>query len=275
MLLQSKFHIVRYDYDTKKNYSVKLIDDKRLVLDEIWQYAVDYLKQKDGSEKIKESKNVAEELKNLKEYVIDKKNFRSSFKSTLSVGHYIVRDADSHVYSLTIWRKSSVKSAGWIYGSVEKSLWKKIFDVDVIETVSINNQSQYKLSSSEIQQANEKCKQFTDSLKKSEILQKLIKISDENSKLSVSDIKKENPQLFACYPKNITNTQKKMFESTIIETHNGSKTKIEDYYSLKPLCFINKKMEYKELKESKNTELKNEVVAPSYELFTNDRKKLR
>ena len=98
----TKYIIAKYDYFTKRNTAINWFTDRLEALDAIFIYAVSYLEVKDGHEKIKDPENH-------NSFMFDKHKFRTTLKSTLTPGHYIIRDPDTHVYKLEIWQKSIEK----------------------------------------------------------------------------------------------------------------------------------------------------------------------
>lgn len=104
---------------------MEIHQDKRPALNELENLAIDYIWDKDGEIKVGQG---------AKSWLLNAKTFAdANFKSSLAVGHYIVRDPEDHVYKLTIWRKYEKKTPARWYGEHVSYLWQKLFDLDLVD----------------------------------------------------------------------------------------------------------------------------------------------
>lgn len=128
--MASSFSLVTYSYFTKKGTSEHTFNNKREALDALENFAVDYLREKDGAEKVQAGP---------KTWLFSNKKFTDSVKAGLPLGHYVVRDSEDHVYRLVVWRKYEEKQPGKLWGHYVVHKWNKVFDVDIVE----NNNNVY------------------------------------------------------------------------------------------------------------------------------------
>src|SRR6185437_4875795 len=126
------YYINKYDYKVKKNKILQSLQGSQSftnlseALNALFIYVVDYIGTQDGFEKAQDDK--------IMQFMFNKKKFRTALRASLNPGHYIIRDPDDHVYKLEVWQKSIERlGSGWIYGEYTKEVWKKVFDVDIIE----------------------------------------------------------------------------------------------------------------------------------------------
>lgn len=210
-----KYYVTEYHYDVKRNKTVETHTDKFTALNALFNRTLSYLEAKDGCEKIKD----------VKTFLFDKKCFRSALKASLTPGHYIIRDPESHVYKLEIWNKTVITSSGWFGAS--KDLWKKVFDIDIFEIEEKINNSPFdstffpvklEILKSDISQASKAHSVLIQNLAKLESFKKL---REDNSK--IKELKENYSTEFSQYVKKNKPVANLLSESTIFETLPGGK----------------------------------------------------
>jgi len=191
-MLYRKYIVTEYDYNVKKNRFVCKFNEKYNALEFLLTSVIEYLEEKDGSEK---TKNIP-----LSNYLFDRKNFRSAVRKSLSPGHYIVRDTTEHIYKLEIWCKTIIKSPGKVFGEWVEEKWTKVIDMDLLETeVNIENSREKEYAIKD--PFNPLWDDFTNSLIKTNMFKNLSAYWDENPSFSMKKLKDTYPEDFYTYKK--------------------------------------------------------------------------
>lgn len=190
------YNICKYDYVTKKNIIFSSYTDLYTALNSLYYNAISYLQEQDGYEKVKD-------IENFKSFMYNKKDFRTYLKSTLLPGHYIVRDPDSHVYKLEIWQKRIIKNNGWIYGQYMQEIWRKVFDLDIVETHDNFILEDYSnpIKKEDLDFANDKWKLLNKELVKLDIFSDIKNTTDFGDKIYITELRNTYPNEFCLYSK--------------------------------------------------------------------------
>lgn len=227
------FGITKYDYKTKTNTIVERHSNRSEAIDAVYMYAIRYLCERDGVEKVRNSEEPGK-------FMFNRSEFRTGLKASLPDGHYIVRDPATHVYALEIWQKKSTTRSGW-FAEYQAPAWSRIFDIDLVQippyfgsgangSGAISSGSGaypganspgigigIQILKSDIDAARSAWKALNNSLESSEIFKKIRNLLETtDSKLKVSDLQTIIPGEFRMYSKRRTPAPL-MSESTIFE----------------------------------------------------------
>ena len=125
------FCINRYLYSTNENETLSIHTDKREALDQIESFVLQYIQEKDGSQKIPD-------LDHLPKILYSDKTIGTVGTPTLTPGHYISRGDQLDTY--TVWRylKEAEVVPGRLWGkyTTEKLQLRKVFTITIVSTQS-------------------------------------------------------------------------------------------------------------------------------------------
>lgn len=116
------YNVIKYDYRIKKNSVIESYTDIFTAQNQLLCHVFDYIQAQDGINK----------LEQIDKIIIDKRKFRSSLKKALTPGNYIIKDSEQP-YKLEIWKKTTARTKGWIYGEYKNDTWIRVYDYDICE----------------------------------------------------------------------------------------------------------------------------------------------
>ena len=139
----SHYCVVKHDFEKNQSAVLSILKNKYEAINVLENEAAKYVQARDGESDLKiynsysiNSKkpllsfNGSSTLKTSKVCLFNKDDFQAQ-QLSLITGHYVVRNAKSNLYKLTVWRNEEMDNSGWIFKGV-KYVWTKVFSIDLV-----------------------------------------------------------------------------------------------------------------------------------------------
>jgi hypothetical protein len=181
-----KYLICKYHYQTKNNVVIEMYSEKLNAVNNLFNIAVLYIKEKDGLNNIQgiDSLNTNR--------IINKSNFADT--THLPAGHYIVRDQQKdHLYKLEMWQKTVSYTKYYGVAKFKNHHWQHIFDLDIVELL-LEKDKQKEVKVSEESQAS--AKKLATSFTNLDICKILKDSADNNTNISIKHLVRKYPDAF-------------------------------------------------------------------------------
>jgi len=138
------YQVIKYTYNNAVHEVIHVDADRYNAIYYIQEHVIDYLKSKDGDDKIATEAPKITTPKALEQYILSCKGMKLEwlspnrikvFLETKPIGHYIIADCDDHACKWTVWSRNEKKSVnkGFFYNSpMITPIMSKVFDIDLV-----------------------------------------------------------------------------------------------------------------------------------------------